>query len=449
MKLLLFFIFNLMFCSTQASQLPLDWVSSNEFNSSKGLNSWFLNRTANKINEILVTQGEVLESVEKNSRDKIRLVRYDSFFSVNKRGVLGLSSVSSSKAVEFRWTPVKEDKAIERVNFVVDTTLDSNKIEDQANNLTNKIFSSKKIKDKKILHKNLLAFFTKTNAMMSKISVFQSRMWLLEGMAADLEIGADASLGTSFGGEVAMRVRVEWKYNPIIASHSVNNQSNEFVGGVLTELDKLPKSEINGYSLEKIRMAVGMSYDKGIIGIAGVGATQIGRLYFKRKKKIINTSFLDIELGIKNDIKKIDTKNDSPIAIYESSGQADNRNLNVKFMSRRRWQKGLRKIFKISDFFIHRVPVKKRSWEVSSINTSFAITQKGWFGLIGPRKHAQIEFRFFKRSNLTDYHIVNPVHELLMLDQVRFRTRLIGFYQIPLVLKLSSLSEVELYWGAR
>jgi hypothetical protein len=269
---------------------------------------------------------------------------------------------------------------------------------------------------------------------------------MLKGLAADLSVGADATLGGTIGVKGSLRLRLEWKYNPVLNADDVtlvvpsaNDQPDQFVASVMTELDRVSVentvNDSDGYALEEIRVSVGMSYESGIIGIAGGGVSHVGRLDFRRKKTLMYpTSIEDLQ---------------TPIVFFDKSTDAYEQDSRLRFMARRRWRKGLKKILNISDFFIKRVPKKTRSWEVSSINTSFAVSKSGFFGLIGPKSQAQIELRFLKKSNIAEYQMINPVDEMLTLDQLRFRMRLGAFLQVPLVLELSSFSEVEFYWAPK
>ena len=447
MKYLILFLF---IYNVHAGQLPPDWVSPTNLNWNLKWNfsQAVLNKTASKLEDILNAQGEALDSFssQQSFKKKLELTRYDGTFSVTKNGILGFSSVSSTSAVEFRWTPKTQNSAIETVNFVVYATTDQEALNKKVDELTEKIFSTGKIKNRKLLQKNIKNYFYKTNSTFSNISVFHSRYWMLEGLAADLSVGADGTLGGTIGVKGSLRLRLEWKYNPVLnaddvslAVPSANDQPDQFVASVLTELDRVSVentvNDSDGYALEEIRVSVGMSYESGIIGIAGGGVSHVGRLDFRRKKTLMYpTPIEDLQ---------------TPIAFFDNRTDAYEQDSRLRFMARRSWRKGLKKILNISDFFIKRVPKKTRSWEVSSINTSFAVSKSGFFGLIGPKSQAQIELRFLKKSNIAEYQMINPVDEMLTLDQLRFRMRLGAFLQVPLVLEFSSFSEVEFYWAPK
>lgn len=239
--------------------------------------------------DILEVQGDTLVafSSQQSFKKKLELSRYDASFSITKNGILGFSSVSSKSAVEFRWSPKAQKSAIETVNFVVYATTDQEALNKKVDELTEKIFPTGKIKNRKRLRKNLKSYFHKINSIFSNISVFHSRYWMLEGLAADLSVGADASLGGTVGVKGPLRLRLEWKYNPVLNSDDVslavssaNDQPDQFVASVMTELDRVSVentvNDSDGYALEEIRVSVGMSYESGIIGIAGGGVSYVG-----------------------------------------------------------------------------------------------------------------------------------------------------------------------------
>ncbi len=238
---------------------------------------------ASTFTAILEAQGKALDKMEvTSSKSGYKLTELLTDIAITKKGLLGISALSSRKALEIRWrrksAPLlsEQEDGFEVSGETSEKELDSlaGAIVDLANKSGKLRAPAQRIQVRQALEDLRLR--------VAQISVTQVAGWKLKALRLDLNFSTSGEVALFTKAGVAFRVRLEWDIIPRESNQALaQNDETKFVIKVLSALNAA-NSRINipGFEASRIAIGVGASVRRKFFGLWRYSAGFIGYLLF-------------------------------------------------------------------------------------------------------------------------------------------------------------------------
>ncbi len=431
-----FFALIFIYSSTLSAEVtaPDDWWSESHVDS-KNMVGQQEKVISNVLDEVFSVQNEVLsESKSKNSHFK--LSEYSSGFSVSKTGLFGLSALKATQAIEVFWKKNKTSETELKVKELELTYSQNSKIRSsQIDLILDVVKKSSSVLDIFMFSTNLRKYLGDINYMFANIYGNKWKNWRFDGLRSDLFISSDGSISPVASIGAALRVRIEWKWDPTEEDQTVTNLSS-LITNLLNDLDYVLNENVyEQFDLSKAYVGIGYSSGLEFFGLATAGYSLMAYARF-------------VKIDDKNIVLDESITGDS----YQVAEPTNNKGLfNYLKIKRNKWRSGLRKAIKMSSLFLVAASSAYENWSIYKVQTTFKMGHRGWLGFSSISTKAALQL-VFKRKDLgvNSLYVLENRNELFKqnwtMDTVRVRGRLPVSITIPFLANGKVFPELELYW---
>jgi hypothetical protein len=349
--------------------------------------------TQNNFSNILDVQGKALDRMDQDKALPMgfKFNEMITDIAVTKSGLLGLSALKSTQAVEIKW----KRKSAKANDDVADITIHELPNEEELKALGETIYQlakdSGKVRLNNRLPSQIQSALKDTHALLSDLKVTQYNHFALDALRLDLSFSSEGSLWTFASAGVAFRVRLDWK----IKQQSFNgdksvltNGATKLIARTLYALEQgMDLTPLHAFSVNRVGVGVGGSYKTGLIGLWKTSVGMMGVFWFKPIKaektlinfpeELINEGF--VVGGEEEDEKLFWRRRSSPI-------------------STNRVVEGLNKSLKTAANFAERASQTRSSgWQVSDFKTSHDLSYSGLMGLANFSGKTLLEIEFKRK----------------------------------------------------
>lgn len=342
---------------------------------------------------ILTIQGKALDRMdqEKGLPFGFKFNEMITDIAVTKSGLLGLSALKSTQAVEIKW---KRKTAKDNLD-VADITIHELPNETELKTLSDTIYQlakdSRKVRLNNKLPGQIHNALKETHALLSDIKVTQYNHFALDALRLDLSFSSEGSLWTFASTAVAFRVRLDWKIKQQTYTDEKSvftNNATRLVARTLYTLEQgLDLTPLHAFSINRVGVGVGGSYKTGMLGLWKTSVGMMGVLWFKPIKaeksavafpiEIINEGF--VVGGEEEDEKLFWRRRSNPI-------------------STARVVSGLNSSLKTAATLAERSSAEHaRAWQVSDFKTSHDLSYSGLMGLANFSGKTLLEIEFKRK----------------------------------------------------
>jgi hypothetical protein len=353
-----------------------------------------------------------------STQRKFKLTEITTMLGVSAEGSIGVLGIGGAAVAEIHWGRVdRNDKSNsprvnrrkrKRPHLKMNGALSLPNLDKKIHTLTEYLHKSGKVKNKKLLKKNLLKSALSFKEMASSITANQHRKWGLAAVQANFGVEAGGTVGiVSIG--AAVGITFEWTFAeevpPSLSGNAapidgkqkilskVINVIQEDLNKTLSDYENHPHLKTSAF---EIGLAVGASGD---VGVASVGASVGMTLVFER-----NEDFTEEMNKMIND-KSLSSVKFLPMARKLQKNDKARRNRSVKFkivkLARKKFRKGLKKALKIGEYLSKKAlkaskkrRKKEKKWKFSGLTAVFEIGLKGGIGVATLSGGSAIEIDF-------------------------------------------------------
>lgn len=353
-----------------------------------------LNQEAqNNFAHILMVQGKALDRMdqEKGLPFGFKFNEMITDVAVTKSGLLGLSALKSTQAVEIKW----KRKTAKAQDDVADITIHELPNEAELKTLGETIYQLAKDSGKVRLNNKLpgqiQSALKETHALLSDIKVTQYNHFALDALRLDLSFSSEGSLWTFASAGVAFRVRLDWKIKQQTFNgekSALSNNASRLVARTLYALEQgLDLTPLHAFGINRVGVGVGGTYKTGMLGLWKTSVGMMGVLWFKPIKaektlinypeELINEGF--VVGGEEEDEKLFWRRRANPI-------------------STSRVVAGLNNSLKTAATLAERSSMEHaRAWQVSDFKTSHDLSYSGLMGLANFSGKTLLEIEFKRK----------------------------------------------------
>lgn len=297
---------------------------------------------------------------------------------VSKSGLLGFSAVKGSAAVELSWSRTSKEKSIEEKDdsIALDSAMNEMQVIAAVRPTFKVLFKNKKNRNYAHLQKNMEDHIIRYHRALKGVHGIAGTTYTPKKFRLDLSTSFSSPLFgfAKLSGDT--RMRLEWKITPN-ATKNLGVKDQEVVNKLIADLTKgLEGAKTpEGYKLKEVSIGLGLS-KKNLLSFSKVKGEIVGELYFKRNtQKAVGTS-LNLD--------------------GEYSFRAENGEKFLNYFKRRRFRKGIKDSFKLTNWFARQFKGRNSSWEVGKFKTSFSLSYSGFLGLANTSSKSFVTFTYSK-----------------------------------------------------
>jgi hypothetical protein len=354
-----------------------------------------LNTEAQKnFSNILDVQGKALDRMdrEKALPFGFKFNEMITDIAVTKSGLLGLSALKSTQAVEIKW---KRKSQANKDDAAADITIHEFPNEEELKALGKMVYQlakdSGKVRLSHKLQQQINSALSNTNALLNDLKVTQYKNFVADAYRLDLSFSSEGSLWTFASAGVAFRVRLDWKIKKqqlTDEKSALANSVTRLVARTLYALEQgMDLTPLHAFSINRVGVGVGGSYKTGMLGLWKTSIGMMGMMWFKiipaeksnvsMPLDIINEGF--VVGGEEEDEKLFWRRRSNPI----STSQVVT---------------GLNKSLKTAANFAEHSSVNRSSgWQVSDFKTSHDLSYSGLMGLANFSGKTLLEIEFKRK----------------------------------------------------
>jgi hypothetical protein len=335
---------------------------------------------AENLKNILTVQENVLSEFRTDEKawGDWKLDGQKTDLAVSKSGLLGFSAVKGTAAVELSWSRAdksfKSNEEVEGDVVTLDSAMNEKEVIKAVRPTFNVLFKNKKKGSYAHIQKNMEDHIIRYHRALKGIDGIAGATYTPKKFRLDLSTSFSSPLFgfAKLSGDT--RMRLEWKITPS-ASKNLSGKDQEVVKKLIADLTKGLEDARTpaGYKLKEVSIGLGLS-KKNLLSFSKVKGEIVGELYFKRNTQKADYSNLDLEgeYGVRSEEKFLN------------------------YFKRRRFRKGIRDSFKLTNWFAGQFKRRNSQWEVGKFKTSFSLSYSGFLGLANTSSKSLVTFTYSK-----------------------------------------------------